>query len=335
MIGIRSSGLELGVEPRGARIARLRAPDRAGWWDEVAIGLADYADDRNFVGAIVGRYANRIGGGRFTLDGREHVLPRNEPGATLHGGPGAFDCAIWQAEDVQPGVDGGAVTLRHVSPDGENGFPGTLQAAVTYTVRGPDLLVELEATTDAPTVVNLTQHAYFALHGGAGSVEDHEITVHADSYLPIDADLVPEGGPAPVEGTPFDLRRPVRLGERLRDPHPQLQRARGYDHTFVLGGRGPREDDLPIAAHVREPASGRTLTLFTDQPGLQVYSGNMLDGSVLRHDGRPVRQGDALCLEPQQFPDAPNRPDFPSPVLRRGEVWRSRTLLRFGTDRGA
>jgi len=334
MIPLRSPDLDAVVAPHGARLARLSAPDRHGRRGEVVLGLSDagYVVDGQFLGATVGRYANRIAGGSFVLDGRTHVLARNEPDATLHGGPAALDHAEWRADAVEPVPGGEAVTLHHTSPDGHNGFPGRLEIAVTYAVIGSDLAIDIHATTDAPTVVNLTNHAYFNLHG-SGTVEDHEITVHADSYLPVDASLIPTGPPAGVADTPFDLRRPTRIGRHLRAAHPQLRVARGYDHCFVLGGGGPSgppTKGLHTAAVVHEPTTGRTLTVLTDQPGLQFYSGNMLDGSTTLSDGRSVRQGDAFCLEPQHFPDSPNRDDFPSTVLRPGRTHRTRIVYRMG-----
>jgi aldose 1-epimerase len=323
---LRSDTLEVGVTAHGARIVAVRTPDREGRWGDVALGLADedaYRRDRDYLGACVGRFANRIAGGRFALDGTEYRIPQNEPGAALHGGPGAFEHAAWERDE--PGAE--SVTLRRRSPDGENGFPGTLQVSVTYAVDGAQLRIEHEARTDAPTVVNLTNHAYWNLAGG-GSVEDHEVSLTAWQFLPVDEHLIPSGPPVAVADTPFDLRTPLRIGARLREGHPQLQAARGYDHTFVIDGPS---GVLRAAARVVEPRSGRTLELRTDQPGVQFYTGNMLDGTLVLRDGSAARQGDAFCLEPQGFPDSPNRPDFPSTVLRPGGVYRSRSILRFGT----
>lgn len=341
MIELFSPELRVAIAPHGARIARLFAPDRDGRPGEVVVGLAeaDYKADTAYLGAVVGRFANRIAGGEFVLDGLRHRLPRNEPTATLHGGPDAFDHADWAADPVTAVPGGSAVTLRHTSPDGDNGFPGTLEAIATFTVLGTDLAIDLTATTDAPTVVNLTNHAYFNLRGaphgvGYGGIEEHEITVLADGYLPIDDALIPTGVIAPVVGTALDLSAPTRIGARWR--HAALAAAGGFDHCYVLHGRGPRSGpatgDLAAAAHVSEPVSGRTLTVFTDQPGVQFYSGNHLDGSLVTHDGRAVRRGDAFCLEPQHYPDSPNRPEFPSTVLRPGHQHRTRILFRFGTD---
>jgi aldose 1-epimerase len=323
---LRSDTLEVGVIAHGARIVAVRTPDREGRWGDIALGLADddaYRRDRDYLGACVGRFANRIAGGRFTLDGTDYRIPQNEPGAALHGGPEAFEHATWDHDE--PGAE--SVTLHRRSPDGENGFPGTLEVSVTYSVDGPQLQIEHEASTDAPTVVNLTNHTYWNLAGG-GSVEDHEVSLTAWQFLPVDEHLIPSGPPVAVADTPFDLRTPRRIGARLREGHPQLRAARGYDHTFVIDGPSGA---LRSAAYVVEPRSGRTLQLRTDQPGVQFYTGNMLDGTLELRDGSAARQGDAFCLEPQAFPDSPNRPDFPSTVLRPGEVYRSRSILRFGT----
>ncbi|WP_219419531.1 aldose epimerase family protein [Pseudonocardia nigra] len=322
---LRSGALEVGVIGYGARIVAVRAPDRHGTWGDVALGLADeeaYRRDTAYLGACVGRFANRIAGGRFTVDGVEHRIPTNEPDVALHGGPAAFEAADWERTEASDT----SVMFRRTSPAGENGFPGTLDVAVTYAVDGPELRIRHEATTDAPTVVNLTNHAYWNLAGG-GSVEDHEVHLHAAQFLAVDEHLIPDGPPAPVAGTPFDFRSPTRLGARLRADHPQLRAARGYDHTYVLDGE-PDADGLRLAARVAEPRTGRTLELRTDQPGVQFYSGNMLDGTLVLRDGTTARQGDAFCLEPQAFPNSPNRPDFPSTVLHPGETYCARMTVR-------
>jgi aldose 1-epimerase len=330
LIDLSSPVLQVGIVALGARLALLRAPDRQGAYGDVVLGLdaGGYRDDRAYLGATVGRYANRIAGGTFSLDGRRYHVPCNEDGAALHGGPAGFDRQVFAADPVVVGADGSrAITLRQTSPAGENGFPGTLEVAVTFSVRGAEVHIDHTATTDAPTVVNLTNHAYFNLTGHGGTVEDHRLRIPAGHYLPVDADLIPVGGPSPVEGTPFDLRMPIPIGRHLRSAHPQLTVARGYDHTLVLERAAA---GLAIAAHVEEPESGRTLTILTDQPGIQLYSGNFLDGTTVLRDGTVARQGDAFCLEPQHFPNSPNEPGFPSTVLRPGERYRSRIVLRFG-----
>lgn len=318
---LRGGGVEVGVIAHGARIAAVRAPDRNGEWSDIALGLPDldaYRADRSYLGATVGRYANRIAGGTFSLDGVGYRIPLNESGAALHGGTTGFDHADWSMSATDE-----TLTLRHTSPDGDNGFPGTLEVTLTYRVSGSELSIAFAATTDAPTVLNLTNHTYWNL-AGAGAVDRHELTLPASHYLPVDADLIPVGELAPVEGTPLDFRVPHPIGARLRDP--RLVTTRGYDHTWVPDGSGFRP-----AARVVDPVSGRTLELHTDQPGVQFYSGNMLDGTLVLRDGVTARQGDAFCLEPQAFPDAPNQPGFPSTVLRPGETYHSGSVFTFGT----
>lgn len=312
----------------GGVLQSVRLPDRDGVRDEVLLGhddLAGYLADEAFLGATVGRFANRIGGGRFTLDGREHRLPQNHGSSTLHGGPGGFHARVWEAREVADGV-----LLGRRSPDGEMGFPGTLDVEVTVTLRAEGLRLAYSARTDAPTVVNLTNHAYWNLAGaGTRTVEDHLVQVLAEEYVPVDADFVPLGHLEAVAGTPLDLRDPVRLGDGVRRSHLQLLRTGGYDHCWVRPGTGTAET---LLARVLEPRSGRRLEVSTDQPGVQLYSGNMLDGSVVGRGGRTLRQGDGLCLETQHLPDSPNQPDFPSTVLRPGETFSTTTLLAFGMD---
>ncbi|WP_336921369.1 aldose epimerase family protein [Aquipuribacter sp. SD81] len=317
----------------GARLQSVVVPDRDGRPGEVTLGyddLAGYLGDRAFLGATVGRYANRIGGGRFTLDGTEHRLPQNHGTATLHGGADGFHTRVWDAEEAADGV-----ALRLRSPDGDMGFPGAVDVAVTVTLDDDGLRLAYEATTDAPTVVTLTNHAYWNLAGpGTGTVDDHVLTVPAARYLPVDDAFVPLGDPVPVEGTVFDLRDGARLGDRVRHGDEQLRLAGGFDHCYVLDGADSGDDGadgLALAARVHDPASGRTLEVRTDEPGLQVYTGNQLPGTVAGRDGRVMRQGDGLCLETQHWPDSPNRPSYPSTVLRPGEVLRSTTLHTFGT----
>ena len=336
VVWLRGTGVEVGVIGHGARIVAVRAPDRHGRWADIALGLPDaaaYRADRDYLGACVGRYANRISGGSFVLDGVRHRVRCNEPDVALHGGPDAFEHADWEI-DARPADPGPAtVTLRHTSPDGENGFPGTVEAAVTYRVSGSELAIAHEASTDAPTVLNMTNHTYWNLAGAdlsGGGVVDHLFALAASAFLPVDGRLIPAGPPAQVAGTPFDLRTPTPIGARLRGTHPQLLIAHGYDHNFVPDG-DPGPDGLRHAALVTDPAGGRTLELRTDQPGMQFYTGNMLNGSLVLRGGVTARQTDAFCLEPQGFPDAPNRPDFPSTALHPGQTYRSRAVFRFGT----
>jgi aldose 1-epimerase len=332
IVELSSETLQVGVLDHGARLAHVRVPDRSGAFADISLGYdteEGWLADKDFLGATIGRFANRIADGRFTLDGVNYTIPPNENANALHGGPRAFDHADFTFSDVAVTDDGGSVVASLVSPDGENGFPGTLSMTVTVTVAGSDLSLEFRATTDAPTVVNLTNHAYWNLSGRAATVDDQLITVAADGYLPVTETLVPTGEVAAVAGS-MDLRAGVRFGDVLRRPTAQMLLTQGIDHCYVLNesaAGAPR-----FAARVEDPGSGRVLELHTDQPAVQVYSGNFLDGSVVLRGGTTARQGDAFCLEPQGFPDAPNQPQFPSTVLRPGQQYRHTSLFRFATS---
>ncbi|MEU4693686.1 aldose epimerase family protein [Actinoplanes sp. NPDC023714] len=324
-----ANGLRVRVLSYGGIVQSIEVPDRDGVLANVALGFADaqgYADHPGpYFGAIIGRYGNRIAKGRFTLDGASYSVPLNNGPNSLHGGLSGFDRKIWDAR----AVDGGVV-LTLVSPDGDEGFPGELSVTVTYTLTDDDeLRIDYEAVTDAPTVVNLTNHSYFNLTGvGSGSdVYGHLMQIHADGFLEVDAGLIPSGEILPVEGTALDFRSPVAIGARIRSDEAQLLLGGGYDHNWVLGGEGLRE-----VARVVEPVSGRTLTVLTTEPGMQFYSGNFLDGTFAGSGGLAYRQGDGFALETQHFPDAPNHPSFPSTVLRPGETYRSTTIYRFGVE---
>ena len=325
-------GFRLAIVTFGAAVQALHVPDREGRCADVVLGhddLAAYLARRSLFGATVGRCANRIAGAAFMLDGRRFQLPPNNGPNSLHGGEAGFDRRLWSIESLDGGPEP-SVTLAYASPDGEEGYPGALSVRATYAVTGGSgFSIAFEATTDRPTVVNLTHHSFFNL-GGIAAVEhvlDHELFIAADAYLPVDATLVPLGAPQPVAGTPFDFNRPHAIGARIRDGHEQVRLGRGYDHNFCLDGG--RTGEPRLAARVRHPASGRTMELLTDQPGLQVYSGNFLDGTVAGKLGRLYRQSDAFCLEPQAWPDAPNRPDYPSVRLDPGQVYRHRSVYRF------
>lgn len=329
-----AGGFEVAIITFGAAVQALRAMDRDGRYADIVLGhdeLAPYLAERRFFGAAVGRYANRIAGGRFELDGRRIHLPLNDGLNSLHGGPDGFDRRLWQIRALDDGSTP-SVTLGYASPNGEGGFPGTLSARVAYALTGDAALsITFEAVTDSPTIVNLTHHGFFNLAGveGGGDVLDHRLTIEADAFLPTDAAGIPSGGPEPVAGTPFDFTHAQPIGGRIRDAHEQLRIRRGYDHNFCL--RGGWVDTPRPVARVEHPPSGRVMTLMTDQPGLQFYSGNFLDGSIAGKGGRLCRQSDAFCLEPQNWPDAPNRPDFPSPRLNPGEVYRHVSVFQFST----
>jgi aldose 1-epimerase len=322
-------GLEMRAISYGAIIASIHAPDRAGHLDDIVLGhddLAGYLAASPYFGAVVGRYANRIARGHLALEGRLHPLAINDPPNHLHGGVRGFDKRVWDAEeDASPTA--ATVTFRYASPAGEESYPGTLRATVTYTLTDRDeLRVDYAARTDGTTVVNLTQHSYFNLAGG-GDVLGHELTLEADHYLPVDATSIPTGVMAPVAGTPFDFRAPAVIGRRIDEADEQLAHGAGYDHCYVVRRDGP---GLVAAARLDDPSSGRRLEVQTTEPGLQFYSGNRLDGRVRGKSGRayPARAG--LSLETQHFPDSPNHPEFPSTVLQPGQEYHSTTVFTFG-----
>ena len=309
------SGLTATVIQYGARLASLEVPVAAGARN-VTLGfetLPPYLEDGAHLGAVAGRYANRIAGGRFTLDAREHRLSVNNGGNTLHGGKVGFAHVVWAAE-----ADGDGLLLSHVSPDGDQGFPGRLTVQVRYRLQGGALAIDYTATTEAPTVLNLTHHAYFNL-AGAGTILDHEIAIAADRYLPVRDDLIPTGELRPVAGTPFDLRRMTRIGARITAEDAQLTLGGGFDHCFVLAD-APHPAPQPA---VRLAAQGVVMEVLTTEPAVQFYSGNFLSG-------QPFAWRTGLCLETQHFPDSPNQPAFPSTVLRPGGTFWSRTVYRFG-----
>jgi aldose 1-epimerase len=324
--------MQLSVMSYGAAIVSLRVADRDGNLDDIVLGfdsLDAYIRHSHYFGAIVGRYANRIGRGRFELDGTRYQLPVNDEPHHLHGGTRGFNRVVWECEPFRDDR-GEGLGLRHTSPDGDQGYPGTLDVEVRYLLTGSNVLeVDYRATADKPTPVNLTQHSYFNLAGaGQEDILDHRLTIDADAYTPVDCTLIPTGKIEPVDSTPFDFRTPVAIGSRIGDPDPQLEYARGYDHNFVLRDEGP---GLRHAARVVEPVTGRTLDVFTTEPGLQLYSGNQLDGVAGRGDRRYGRHS-GFCLETQHFPDSPNQPRFPSTILRPGTRYESRTVFAFGIE---
>ncbi|MDV2983252.1 UNVERIFIED_CONTAM: aldose epimerase family protein [Methylobacteriaceae bacterium AG10] len=320
-------GLRVQVIDYGAVVTAIEIPDRDGRVANVVLALdtvEGYETVSPHFGAIAGRFANRIANGRFTLDGQTYALPINAPPNTMHGGPHGFAKRFWQVADA----DETRLVLRRRSPDGEEGFPGNLDVEVVYSLPEAGMLrIDYRAVTDRPTVLNLTNHSYFNLAGeGTGDVMDHVVAVFADAYAPTDATQIPTGVLAQVADTPFDFRDPTILGARIREGHEQIVLAGGYDHAFAL--RGPAGTLRP-AASCHCPASGRRLEVATTQPALQLYSGNNLDGALVGPTGRTYRSGDGVCFETQGFPDAPNRPSFPSAVLRPGETFASTTTYRF------
>ncbi|SDO71841.1 aldose 1-epimerase [Nakamurella panacisegetis] len=332
---LSTPSLSVGVIGYGARISYIRAPDRHGNWADVAKGFDDPAAwraDPTFQGATIGRYANRINRGTFELDGRRFHVPLNDGANALHGGPGGFSDRDWEVEPPVVTPHESSVTMRRTSPDGEMGFPGNLDVSVVFSVTGSELTIDYRAITDAPTPVNLTNHVYLNLAGRPSSIADHEVTLFADRVAEIGPGLISTGGLIDVAGTPLDFRTPAPIGERWRASHPQMVLAGGYDHAYLLDSSGGEYDGLRLGARVIEPSTGRCLELFTDQPTVQFYSGNMLTGTVVERSGSTLRQSDAFCLEPQQLSDSVNQPHFPSTVLRPGAEYRNRTIYRFSAE---
>lgn len=331
---LAASGMSVSVIEYGGIVNAIRVPDRDGHWANVVLGrpsLAAYMATNPYLGALIGRFANRIRRGVFQIDGVEQRVTVNDGPNHLHGGKRGFDKRVWRGE-IDADSTNPAVVLHLTSADGEEGYPGTVDVQARYELT-PDaaLRVSFAATTDAPTLVSLTSHNYFNLAGeGADTVYGHRLLVAADHYTPVDETVVPTGEIAPVDGTPFDLRAGVEIGAAVRTDHPQILRAKGFDHNFVA--RRERGNDLHLAARLWHPGSGRSLEIHTTEPGLQVYTGNGFDGTLTGTSGALYRQGDGVALETQNFPDAPNRPEFPSAILRPGATYRSVTELRFGVE---
>lgn len=324
------SGVSVALLSLGCIIQSIDVPDRDGAFANIALGFGcfeDYLTNHPFFGCVAGRYANRIAGGRFELDGERFELSVNQPPNTLHGGKRGFNRFVWEPAPLEDGRRG--VAFHRISPDGEEGFPGTLDVTVTYELTDQnELVIDYRAATDKPTVVNLTNHCYFDLAGeGNGSIETHRLQINAGAFTPVDAALIPTGELRPVAGTPFDFRFGKQVGQGLRSDDEQIRLALGFDHNFVLDGEG-----LKDAAVLTHPGSGRTMTVRTTKPGIQFYSGNHLNGAFYGPSGRAYRQSDGLALETQFFPNSPNEPGFPSPVLRPGEEYHHQTVLIFGVE---
>lgn len=325
---LKNGRTEARVMGYGAILVSLKTPDRTGQSADIVLGydsLDGYTSgNKAFFGAIVGRYANRIAHGTFTLDGKTYSVPKNDGENSLHGGIRGFDKVVWQTKQIADGVE-----LTYVSKDGDQGYPGTLTATVRYTLSGNTLRIEYSATTDADTVLNITNHSYFNLAGqGKGDILGQQLKLNASRFTPVDKTLIPTGKLAPVASTPFDFRKPTAIGQRIGTDNEQLIFGKGYDHNWVLD---KSDEALSEAAEVYDSGSGRVLQVWTTQPGIQFYSGNFLDGTITGKAGNVYGKRSGLCLETQHFPDSPNHPSFPSTVLRPGKRFHSVTEFRLST----
>ena len=325
-----AGGAEVAIMNYGGIVVSLKVPDRTGALADVVFGFdtfEPYLSPPPYFGAIIGRYGNRIARGRFQLNGVEYKLAVNNGANALHGGIRGFDKVVWKAKETGAGLE-----LSYLSKDGEEGYPGNLNATVTYTWNDAnELKIDYTATTDKDTVVNLTNHSYFNLAGqGEGDILGHFVTIDADRFTPVDAGLIPTGELKPVEGTPFDFRKPAAIGARIEGTDQQLKFGKGYDHNFVLNHRSTAPTP---AARAVEPKTGRAMEVLTTEPGLQFYTGNFLDGSIKGKDGKTYVHRGAFCMETQHFPDSPNKPDFPSTVLKPGQKYQTTTIYRFTTAR--
>ena len=326
---VNCNGIRARIATYGGTLVSLHVPDRAGAFADIVLGFDGpeaYFETHPYFGSLIGRYANRIRDGKFSLEGRVYQLPRNDGANHLHGGPGGFHTVVWRTS-ASESAEGPRLHLSYRSASGEEGYPGTLDVEVTYTLTDRDeLRLDYRATTDEPTIANLTNHAYFNLAGG-GSILGHELQLFADRFLPVDRTLIPLGEPRMVDGTAFDFNTPRRIGARIDSNDEQLRIGRGYDHNWIL-------DKLPgecgLAAHVHEPTSGRTMSVLTTQPGVQIYSGNFLDGSVRGKNGVAYQKHAGFCLETQHFPDSPNEPAFPSTLVTPDRPLRETSIYRFG-----
>ena len=329
-----ASGMEVRAMTYGGIILSIKVPDRNGKFDDVTLGfdsLEPYLANSTYFGALIGRYGNRIGKARFKLDGKEYKLAVNNGPNALHGGLKGFDKVIWQAESFDK-PEGVGVVFRYTSPDGEEGYPGTLQVLVTYTLTDKnELTLDYHATTDKATPVNLTNHAYFNLAGpGVRDILDHQMMINADNTTPVDITLIPTGEIKSVEGTPFDFRKPTAIGARIDANDQQIKYGPGYDHNFVLNRKG---EGLSLAARVVEPTTGRVMEVSTTEPAVQFYTGNFLDGTLTGKGGHVYKRRYAFCLETQHFPDSPNKPSFPSTIVKPGETYTSKTVYAFSVEK--
>jgi len=332
-----SSGVEVGLIDSGAAITSIKTKDRQGRFADIVLGYRNAEDYRNppenpYFGAIVGRCANRIARGRFTLNGKTYRLATNDGPNHLHGGLVGFDKVIWDSRPI-PGKEGSGVEFTYLSKDGEEGYPGNLTVRVSYRLTEEnELTIDYEATADAPTPVNLSNHVYFNLAGeGSASILNHDIAIYASRFTPIDETLIPTGTIAEVQGTPFDFTSPKPIGRDIGKEDRQLRFGLGYDHNFVID-RGTTPGQWVLAARVHEPTSGRQLEVWTEEPGIQFYSGNFLNGRIVGKSGKPYVHRSGFCLETQHFPDSPNHPNFPNTILHPGDTLRTKTGFRFSVE---
>lgn len=327
------AGMQAAITTLGGIVVALKVPDRSGKLDDVVLGydkLDGYLVNPAYLGAVIGRYGNRIAHGRFSLDGITYNIPKNDGDNALHGGVVGFNKRLWTAKDVS-GSQEPALKLTYLSKDGEQGFPGNLSVKVVYTLTDEnELRIDYSATTDKTTVVNLTSHSYFNLAGqGNGDILGHELTLHADRFTAVDQTLIPTGELRAVKDTPFDFTKPTAIGARINQDEQQIKFGKGYDHNWVLNGK--TQAGVALAAEAYDPKSGRVLEVLTTEPGLQFYTGNFLDGTIQGKGGKVYNRRFAFCLETQHFPDSPNHPDFPSTVLKPGQRYRSTTIFRFSS----
>jgi len=329
-----ANGMQVKITNYGGIITNIFVPDKNGLLGDVVLGydnLDDYIKNNPYFGCIVGRYANRIAKGQFTIDSKTYTLAKNNGPNHLHGGIKGFDKVVWEAREIK-GEDFVGLALKYLSRDGEEGYPGNLSVKVTYKLTNDnELRIDYQATTDKKTIVNLTNHSYFNLRdAGASSILDHVLMINADKFTPVDETLIPTGELRSVEGTPFDFRQPHQIGERINADDEQIKFGGGYDHNFVLNGQ---TGELRLAAKVFEPKTGRVLEVFTTEPGVQFYSGNFLDGTITGKYGTVYKHRHGFCLETQHYPDSPNHPDFPSVVLNPGEKYQTSTIFKFSVKK--
>ena len=326
-----AQGAEATITTYGGIVTSLKVPDKTGAFGDVVLGydnLDGYLTNSPFFGCLVGRYGNRIAKGRFTLDGTTYTLATNNPPNSLHGGPQGFDKRVWKVVKADVGPHGPRLELSYLSKDGEEGFPGNLAVTATYTLTDDNALrLDFTATTDKDTVCNLTHHSYFNL-AGKGDILGNIVTINADRFTPVDGTLIPTGELKPVEGTPFDFRKPTAVGARINNDDDQLKFAGGYDHNWVLN---KSDKELSLAARVFEPGTGRVMEVWSTGPGVQFYTGNFLDGSITGKGGQVYQRRAAVCFEPQHYPDSPNHPQFPTTELKPGQLYKNTIIYKFST----